>query len=85
MESGPVPGLAPAPDPQTLTPDSRLRWPAFPFLSPPVLKTLFKVSDPLPTSAKKKERFLEEQLQTRQNFVLGYKLPPPLISLVFTP
>lgn len=52
---------------------------AFPFLPTPIFKTLFKVSDPLLTSAKKKERFLEKQLQTRQNSVLGHKLPPPLI------
>lgn len=53
---------------------------AFPFLPTPIFKTLSKVSVPLPNSSKQEENLLEEQLQTRQIFVLGHKLPPSLIS-----
>lgn len=45
--------------------------------------SLSKVSVPLPTSAKHEETFLKEQLQTRQNFVLGQKTAPTPNSSAF--
>lgn len=45
---------------------------------------LWEVSILLPTTAKHEETFLEE-LQTRQNFVLGQKTAPNPHSSAFTP
>lgn len=82
-------GLRPGTCPCSGSPNSssRLHTPlaAFPFPSAPVLKTLSKVSVPLPTSAKREEAFLEEQRQTRQNFVLGRKTTPAPHPWAFTP